>query len=129
MSRPQGFRNPVVYQAPVRGTDNVVIVAIQETAGLLIECKTLLDGQVGIEKNSVNSLVAVTAFYQKKHPNIVFQRIAAANYCFSERTIALARDSYVELLDQAKLIELLKMTPVLRVDIEGLSAKSENQGF
>ncbi|MGZ8184990.1 MAG: restriction endonuclease [Methylobacter sp.] len=112
----QGY--PVVYRTPNQGDGSIDVVAIRKTEGLLIKCKTAFNEHVDIGNDIVNSLAATTVFYQQKHPNIVFQFIVAANYCFSEKTIELAKSNYVELFDPEKLTQLITKTPVLRLEIE-----------
>ena len=112
----QGY--PLVYRTPNQGAGGFDVVAIREADGLLIKCKTDSHEYVEIGNNVVNNLVDETGLYQQKHPNISFRRIIATNKAFSLPALALA-DSYgIELVDQEKLTQLLKKTPVMRIEIE-----------
>ncbi len=112
----QGY--PIVYRTPNPGSGEINVVAIREAEGLLMQCKTARNEHAEIGNNVVNSFVVATAFYQKKHPNIVFQRVTVTNKGFSQSALELAESNYIQLLDQEKLTQLLKKTPVLRMEIE-----------
>ena len=112
----QGY--PLVYRTPNQGAGGVDVVAISDSDGLLIKCVTDSHESAKIGNNVVDNLVDETVIYQQKHPNIIFRRIIATNKAFSMSVLGLACSNDIELLEQEKLTQMLKKTPVMGIEIE-----------
>jgi Holliday junction resolvase len=116
----QGY--PLIYRTPDQGDAGVDVVAIRESKGLLVQCKTSLTSTSGLGWEAVKDVVAGTAFYELKHPGVSFTRIAATHHWFNQTAMGHAEINGVVLWDAETLKSLLSAYPITRFEVESLIA-------
>lgn len=116
----QGY--PLIYRTPDQGDAGVDVVAIRESEGLLVQCKTSLTSTSGLGWEAVKDVVGGTAFYELKHSGVSFTRIAATHHWFNQTAMSHAEINGVVLWDGEELKNLLQNFPVSRFEVESLLA-------
>ena len=115
---------PLVYRTPDQGDAGVDVVAIGERQGLLVQCKTTMNSTSGLGWEAVKDVVAGTAFYQQKHPDVSFIRVAVTNHWFNQTAADLAEVNGVKLWDCETLKDFLQQQPITRFEVESFGTAS-----
>ena len=98
--------------------DGVDVVAIAETNGELVQCKSSTVEAGVITWDAIKDVVAGEAAYQVRFPGVEFAKACATNQYFNENAIRHAELNQVELYDQRRLVVLMTETPVTMLDVE-----------
>lgn len=114
----KGFR--LVYRTP-QHDDGVDVVAISDTTGVLIQCKSSGSEDHSLSWDAVKEVVAGEAFYRKIHPGVEFSKICITNSYFNSAAQARAEPNSVKLLDRSDITGLLSEFPVTMLDIEKIA--------
>lgn len=109
--RKQGYKT---YLTPATGDGGIDVVAIKNKAGVLIQCKTSSISGQALGWDAVKEVVAGTAAYEVKYPEIDFKKIAVTNQRFNSAAKEQAHLNGVDLVDCSGLEEMLKKYPVSR---------------
>lgn len=114
--RKQGYR--MVERTPSSGDNGVDVVALKPPFGDLIQCKTSTSEQIGWE--AVKDVVAGEAHYKDRYPSITFRKVCTTSQAFNPTAQMHAAKNDVVLVDQQKLIALLRDYPVTMTEVERL---------
>jgi Holliday junction resolvase len=120
----QGFTK--VYRTPRSGDGGIDVVAISDNKGVLIQCKSSARSGQKLGWEAIKDVVTGTTAYARRHPGIAFSRVAATNQFFNDTAQAQARMNHVELIDRETFAELLRHSPVTRLEIEAILMASVN---
>ena len=112
----RGFRE--VQRTPTSGDDGVDVVAIQRPQGELIQCKTSATENARLGWEAIKDVVAGAAAYEKRHPDVRFNKVCITNQFFNPNAQRHAENNQVELYDQLRLAQLLAAHPVRLTEIE-----------
>lgn len=114
----QGF--DICYCTPGTNDQGVDVVAIAGDKGVLIQTKTSSIEHAKLGWETVKEVVGGEAFYRRRHPNVEFKKVGLTNQFFNRQAHEQAELNDVELIDQTKLVELLRRHPVTMMDLERL---------
>lgn len=108
----------VCYCTPASGDNGVDVVAFDGVQGVLLQTKTNSreGGRLGWE--TVKDVVGGEAFYRRRHPGVAFRKVGVTNQFFNAQTHAQAALNHVELIEQPRLLELLRQFPVTMLEVE-----------
>jgi Holliday junction resolvase len=112
----RGFRE--VQRTPDSGDDGVDVVAIHRPQGELIQCKTSSSENARLGWEAIKDVVAGAAAYERRHPDVRFNRVCITNQFFNATAQRHAENNHVELYDQPRLAQLLADHPVRLTEIE-----------
>jgi HJR/Mrr/RecB family endonuclease len=98
----------------------VDVVAIAGDKGVLIQTKTSSIEHAKLGWETVKDVVGGEAFYRRRHPNVEFKKVGLTNQFFNRQAHEQAELNDVELVDQTKLVQLLRRHPVTMMDLERL---------
>lgn len=112
----QGYS--MTYRTQKSGDGGVDVVAIKGRNGALLQCKSssVLGKMLGWE--AVKDVVGGEAAYKDKHPGVSFKKIAVTNQFFNETAQAQAVANKVDLVEQTRILELLKENPISWLEVE-----------
>lgn len=106
------------YRTPGSNDNGVDVVALGGGKGQLVQAKTSgIDGAL-LSWDAVKDVVTGEAFYKRRHPNVVFEKVCFTNQFFNRQAHENAELNSVELLDQNNLEELLQRYPVTMLEVE-----------
>lgn len=111
----QGFR---CYRTPDRNDNGVDVVALGDGVGALIQVKTSSDDHARLNWDAVKEVVAGTAYYQRRHPGLEFDKVCLTNQFFNAQALENAALNSVTVVDQIGLSEMLKRYQVTMMEIE-----------
>ncbi|WP_139559022.1 SNF2-related protein [Methylotetracoccus oryzae] len=114
----QGF--DVCYCTPSGNDQGVDVVAISGGVGVLIQTKTSSTDGTKLGWDTVKDVVGGEAFYRRRHPNVVFQKVGLTNQFFNAQAHDQAELNKVILIDQPMLGDLLNRYPVTIIEVERL---------
>lgn len=112
----EGF--PIVYRTPDSGDDGVDVVALSDSRGVLIQCKSSTDISREITWDAVKDVVTGEASYRRRHPGVEFELLCLTNQRFNAKAKEQAALNHVTLVDQARITELLNHHSVTFSQIE-----------
>lgn len=112
----QGY--PLVYRTKKSGDGGVDVVAIKESAGVLLQAKTSQEEGKELGWEGVKDVVAGEAAYKAKHQGVTFTKCSVTNQFFNTDAQRQAKHNSVALLDQNKLSELLQRHPITMLELE-----------
>lgn len=111
----QGYK---CYCTPQSGDQGVDVVATHAGKGVLIQAKTSTTEGKALGWDAVKEVVGGEAFYQRKHQNVVFQKVCVTNQFFNGQTHEHAALNNVKLIDQNELADLLLQHPATMIELE-----------
>jgi HJR/Mrr/RecB family endonuclease/superfamily II DNA or RNA helicase len=114
----QGFE--FCYCTPRSGDHGVDVVAISGDQGVLIQTKTSSNEGARLGWETVKDVVGGKAFYDRRHPNVVFRKIGLTNQFFNSQACEQAELNDVELIAQDGLESLIQKYPVTMLELEKL---------
>ena len=106
------------YRTPGSKDNGVDMVALREGKGQLVQAKTSGTDGAMLSWEAVKDVVTGEAFYKRRHPNVVFEKVCFTNQFFNRQAHEHAGLNSVELLDQNSLKELLESYPVTMLEVE-----------
>lgn len=108
----------ICYCTPASGDNGVDVVAFDGSQGVLLQTKTNSrdGGRLGWE--TVKEVVGGEAFYRRRHSGVVFRKLGVTNQFFNAQTHQQAALNEVELVEQPRLLELLRQFPVTMLEVE-----------
>jgi len=105
------------YVTPDSGDGGVDLVVIRnDDTGLLCQCKHR--SQTGLGWDAIKEIVAGSAAYQARHPNILFQRIAISNQQFNSSAKNQAAINSVRLIERDEISQMLLERPIKRIVLD-----------
>jgi HJR/Mrr/RecB family endonuclease len=105
------------YRTPQSGDGGVDVVALNERKGALIQCKTSRNKNALLGWDAIKDVVTGAAAYEKRHRGIDFEKICITNQYFNDNTKRQAELNTVELYDQSRINEMLKLHKITFLDI------------
>lgn len=106
------------YKTPGAKDYGVDIVAIEGSAGILVQAKTCGTDGARLGWDAVKEVVAGEAFYKRRHFEVQFQKVCITNQFFNSHAIENAALNGVKLLDQTDLAAMLNAHTVTMLEIE-----------
>lgn len=106
------------YKTPSAKDYGVDIVAIEGSAGILVQAKTCGTDGARLGWDAVKEVVAGEAFYKRRHFEVQFQKVCITNQFFNSHAIENAALNGVKLLDQTDLAAMLNAHTVTMLEIE-----------
>jgi len=111
----QGFTRTI--KTPRVGDGGIDIVAIRNSEGVLIQCKSSsLDGR-GLGWEAVKDVAAGSAAYAAQYKGITFRMVAVTNQYFNGAAKTQANNLHVELVDGDDIEKMLLTYPIQRGEI------------
>jgi hypothetical protein len=107
-----------VYKTPDAGDGGVDVVAISPPQGELVQCKSSTVDNEEMSWEAIKDVVAGEAAYRARHPGVDFRKACVTNQFFNANAVYQARMNGVDLFDQARLVGLMKTTPLTMLDVE-----------
>ncbi len=106
------------YCTPPAGDEGVDVVAISDAIGELIQTKT--SGKEGLKLGweTVKEVIGGEAFYQRRHPSVIFKKVGLTNQFFNSHAHEQAQLNSVELIEQPQLAKMLERHIVTMLDVE-----------
>lgn len=111
----QGFD---CYCTPQSRDQGVDVVAIDSGGGVLIQAKTSATEGKKLSWEAFKEVVTGEAFYQRRHPNVAFQKTCITNQFFNGQAQEQAILNHVRLIDQTKLADLLQRYTVTVLELD-----------
>jgi superfamily II DNA or RNA helicase len=108
----------VVYCTPPANDNGVDVVAISGSTGELVQAKTSAVDGATLGWDAVKDVVTGEAFYRSKHPGVNFSKVGLTNQFFNDHARLNAGLNAVELMEQARLAEMLQEHYVTMLDVE-----------
>jgi hypothetical protein len=106
------------YRTPGTNDNGVDVVALLDAKGQLVQAKTSGTDGATLGWEAVKDVVTGEAFYRRRHPGVVFDKVCLTNQFFNHQAHENALLNGVELLDQTHLTELLKAHAVSMLEVE-----------
>ncbi|MGO4811053.1 SNF2-related protein [Cupriavidus sp. 2MCAB6] len=108
------------YQSVVtpkrRGDGGIDVVALRGREGVLLQCKSSINDQVGWD--AIKEVTAGAAKYQAQYAGTKFRKIAVTNQAFTSGAVSQAEANHVELVTRQRLAELLGANPVTNFEFD-----------
>lgn len=104
--------------AKTGGDGGIDVIAQQDDAGLLVQCKS--SSQPALGWDAIKEVTAGAARYLAKLPGTKFQRVAITNRHFNATAREQALLNHVTLYERDWIAEQLGLTPVVDVELEEL---------
>jgi HJR/Mrr/RecB family endonuclease len=102
---------------PKRGGDGGVdIVALKGREGVLVQCKSSANAELGWD--AIKEVAAGAASYQAQYPNARFRRVPVTNRSFNGTARHQSEMNRVSLIERSGLEELLGQHPVSNIEFE-----------
>lgn len=108
------------YRTCRSGDGGVDVVAIKGNRGALLQCKTSTIDGTRLGWDAIKEVVAGTAAYAARHPQVEFQKIAITNQYFNDAARYQANLNDVELVERDHLEVLVSQYPVKQIELEQL---------
>jgi hypothetical protein len=108
----------VCYRTPGTNDNGVDVVALLGGKGVLVQAKSSGTDGVMLGWDAVKDVVGGEAFYRRRHPDIVFDKVCITNQFFNRQAHENAMLNGVELLEQSQLAELLATHVVTMLEVE-----------
>lgn len=111
---------PLTIKTPQSGDGGVDVLALNdsEKQGLLIQCKTSIDGDKRLGWDAVKDVTTGAAAYCRMYPEYNFRKICVTNNFFNSNASEQALNNNVELYDKDALEKLLKELKVTLLDLQ-----------
>jgi Holliday junction resolvase len=106
------------YRTPATKDYGVDVVAILGHSGLLIQTKISGTDGHALNWDAVKEVVAGEAYYQRRHPNVQFEKICLTNQFFNKHAHENADLNDVKLLDRNELNILVNKHQVMMLEVE-----------
>lgn len=106
------------YRTPGSNDNGIDVVALASGRGQLIQAKSSSRDGAGLSWEAVKDVVTGEAFYKRRHPGIVFEKVCLTNQFFNPQARENASLNSVELLDQVQLTALLQQHTVTMLEVE-----------
>ena len=106
------------YRTPGSNDNGVDVVALAAGRGQLVQAKTSGVDGAALGWEAVKDVVTGEAFYQRRHPSVVFEKVCLTNQFFNRQAQENAALNAVELLNQEQLAGLLERHPVTMLEVE-----------
>jgi HJR/Mrr/RecB family endonuclease len=111
----KGFR---CYLTPKSHDNGIDVVALGNDSSELIQAKSsAIEGKT-LGWDAIKEVVGGTAFYQRIHPTINFDRVCITNQFFNGQAKENAALNLVSLLDQGHLAGMLDQHKVMLLEVE-----------
>jgi hypothetical protein len=94
------------------------VVAIEATQGVLLQTKTNSREGGRLGWDTVKEVVGGEAFYRRRHPDTVFRKVGVTNQFFNAQAHEQAALNQVDLVEQPRLLDLLRRFPVTLLEVE-----------
>lgn len=111
-------RGYACYRTPGTADNGVDVVALKGKKGQLVQAKTSGRDGTALGWEAVKDVVGGEAFYKRRHPGVVFEKVCITNQHFNRLAHENAELNGVQLLDQTHLAELLQKHEVSMLDVE-----------
>jgi HJR/Mrr/RecB family endonuclease len=98
------------------GDGGIDIVALKGSEGQLLQCKSSKSSDVGWD--AVMEVAAGAARYQARFRHTRFTKLAVTNQRFTRGAVEQAAANQVELVDRARLEEILGAHPITNLEVE-----------
>lgn len=92
------------------------VVGVQGNTGVLIQCKSS-STERALGWNAVKDVSGGAAIYAEMYPDVRCLKITVTNQRFNGRAQERAKVNGVELVEQRRLIEMLRQSPLALVDV------------
>lgn len=106
------------YRTPDTGDNGVDVVAMAASEGVLLQAKSCGTQGTTLGWEAVKEVVAGEAFYMRRHPAVAFEKICITNQFFNRQAHENAGLNSVQLIDQARLAELIECYSVTMLEVE-----------
>lgn len=106
------------YRTPGTNDNGVDVVALLDDKGQLVQAKSSGADGATLGWEAVKDVVTGEAFYRRRHPGVVFDKVCITNQFFNHQAHENAELNGVELLEQTHLAELLRAHAVTMLEVE-----------
>lgn len=108
------------YRTPGTNDNGVDIVALSGRKGQLVQAKTSGTDGAMLGWEAVKDVVTGEAFYQRRHPDIDFDKVCITNQFFNRQAKENAGLNSVKLLDQSDLAVMLEKYEITMLEVDRL---------
>lgn len=108
------------YRTPGTNDNGVDIVALSGRKGQLVQAKTSGTDGAMLGWEAVKDVVTGEAFYQRRHPDIDFEKVCITNQFFNRQAKENAGLNSVKLLDQSDLSIMLEKSEITMLEVDRL---------
>lgn len=116
-----------VERTPVSYDDGVDVVALTQSAGELVQCKSSGVDDTELGWDAIKDVVAGEAAYKARFPDVQFAKACITNQYFNDTAHKHAILNNVALYDQNQVANLLKSFPVTLLDVEKFLVREWDQ--
>jgi superfamily II DNA or RNA helicase len=122
----KGFR---CYLTPKSHDNGIDVVALGNDSSELIQAKSSAVEGKTLGWDAIKEVVGGTAFYQRIHPTINFDRVCITNQFFNSQAKENAALNLVALLDQGHLAGMLDQHKVMLLEVEKVRYAETSDGY